>query len=437
MNQCVTNIQTDYVIAGSGPGGATVARELSKAGKKVVLLEMGRHHTSIGNTAGVTLVLDKFSFLKSDEGLPVLRAITTGGSSLIYCGTSVKPPFQMFDKYGIDLRPQVSEIEKELPINELPFELIGTAAARIMRAAKDLGFNWNLMKKFIRPERCVPNCGACMLGCKREAKWTSREFVREAALNGAKVMNRMKVRDVLVQNGSALGVVAEGPQGRVMIEAGTTIISAGGLGSPVILQRSGIYDAGDRFFADPLVMTMGAIESRGSARDIPMTAGTLEFQEKDGIVMTDLIDPYASFLMQCAFKGIRYIPRWVKYGRTLGIMTKVRDDVNGRVNLDESFSKPISYAERWKLDKGANIAERILLKAGAAPESIFSTGIRASHPGGTCRIGKIVDKNLKTEIGNLYVCDASAIPEPFGLPVVFTCLALGKYLAGNLTAGKA
>lgn len=34
--------KAQIVVVGSGPGGATVARELSKAGKKVILLEKGK-----------------------------------------------------------------------------------------------------------------------------------------------------------------------------------------------------------------------------------------------------------------------------------------------------------------------------------------------------------------------------------------------------------
>jgi choline dehydrogenase-like flavoprotein len=57
---------------------------------------------------------------------------------------------------------------------------------------------------------------------------------------------------------------------------------------------------------------------------------------------------------------------------------------------------------------------------------------RGAHPGGTARIGQVVDENLKTEIENLYVCDTSVIPEPWGLPPVLTCIGLGKRLAKHL-----
>jgi choline dehydrogenase-like flavoprotein len=86
------------------------------------------------------------------------------------------------------------------------------------------------------------------------------------------------------------------------------------------------------------------------------------------------------------------------------------------------------------LTKNAVIAQRILKRGGADPDSIFSTPVRAAHPGGTARIGEIVNTELETEIKNLYVCDTSIIPEPWGLPPVWTIIAFGKRLAHRLGA---
>jgi choline dehydrogenase-like flavoprotein len=40
-------LEADVVIAGSGPGGCTVAKELSAKGKKVVMLEKGRDRNAL------------------------------------------------------------------------------------------------------------------------------------------------------------------------------------------------------------------------------------------------------------------------------------------------------------------------------------------------------------------------------------------------------
>jgi len=45
----------------------------------------------------------------------------------------------------------------------------------------------------------------------------------------------------------------------------------------------------------------------------------------------------------------------------MSIMIKVRDGLDGRINLDETFSKPIDYDTWWRLNKGAVLAEEILL----------------------------------------------------------------------------
>ena len=42
------------------------------------------------------------------------------------------------------------------------------------------------------------------------------------------------------------------------------------------------------------------------------------------------------------------------------------------------------------------------------------------------------DASARTSIENLYVCDASVIPEPWGLPPVLTCIGLGKRLARQI-----
>ena len=44
----------DFIIVGSGPGGATVAKELSQRKKKVCILELGDNDTLTGSCHMVT-----------------------------------------------------------------------------------------------------------------------------------------------------------------------------------------------------------------------------------------------------------------------------------------------------------------------------------------------------------------------------------------------
>ena len=425
-------LQTDVAIVGSGPGGASVAQELAKQGKRVVILERGRNYERVGNTLTTLFMIDRQSLLFPKDGaVRVGRALTTGGSSVIYCGTAVLPPNWIAEKYKIDLSEFVEAARQEIGIKPLPDKLIGAASRRIMDAARDLGFNWNPMDKFIDAEKCDLKCPHCMLGCTKGAKWTARNYVQEAVDNGATLLNQALVQEVLVENRQAMGVKVLTPRGQLTVEAKITVLAAGGMATPVLLQRTGIFEAGQGFFVDPLIVTYGEYNGPGSWRDIPMTAGTLEFVP-EGIVMIDLAFPWAQYLLNAYWKGWKYLPKFFGYLSVMGIMTKVRDGLNGRVNLDGTISKHITNEERYKLDKGANLAEKILKRAGAKPESIYSAPIGAAHPGGTARIGHVVNTDLETQIKNLYVCDSSIIPEPMGLPPVWTIIAFGKRLARRL-----
>jgi choline dehydrogenase-like flavoprotein len=425
-------LETDVVVVGSGPGGASVAQELAKQGKRVVILERGRNYERVGNTLTTLFMIDRQSLLFPKDGaVRVGRALTTGGSSVIYCGTAVLPPNWIAEKYKIDLSEFVEAARQEIGIKPLPDKLIGAASRRIMDAARDLGFNWNPMDKFIDAEKCDLKCPHCMLGCTKGAKWTARNYVQEAVDKGATLLNQALVQEVLVENRQAVGVKVLTPRGQLTVEAKITVLAAGGMATPVLLQRAGIFDAGQGFYVDPLIVTYGEYNGPGSWRDIPMTAGTLEFVP-EGIVMTDLAFPWAQYLLNAYWKGWKYLPKFFGYLSVMGIMTKVRDGLNGRVNLDGTISKHITNEERYKLDKGANLAEKILKRAGAKPESIYSAPIGAAHPGGTARIGQVLNTELETQIKNLYVCDSSIIPEPLGLPPVWMIIAFGKRLARRL-----
>ncbi len=160
----VATLQADVVIAGSGPGGATVARELSRRGRKVILCEAGRYHTWFGYTASTMNMLEGKGMTFSKEGNWILSAKTAGGGSVVYGGLAFKPPAWLKGKYGIDLEQEVAEVYQEVPVRPLPETHIGPGAQKIMRAARDLGLDWKPNDRLIRPERCRPDCGRCMHG---------------------------------------------------------------------------------------------------------------------------------------------------------------------------------------------------------------------------------------------------------------------------------
>jgi choline dehydrogenase-like flavoprotein len=272
-----------------------------------------------------------------------------------------------------------------------------------------------------------------MLGCRHGAKWTARDYLADAVRDGAQLVTRADVRRVLHSDGVATGVAATIPGGLLEVRAGTVIVAAGGLGTPVILQRSGIDEAGVGMFVDPLVMVAGVSRERGTWYGPPMSVGTYEFAD-EGVLLSNLIDPWAMHVIMTGIASPTKLPQTLRFASTLGIMVKVGDERRGVISVDGRISKPLSERDRRRLNRGAALAEEILVRAGCDPRSLVVGPVRGAHPGGTARIGDVVDHDLQTRIRNLYVCDASAIPEALDLPVVLTVIALGKRLADHLLA---
>ena len=113
------------------------------------------------------------------------------------------------------------------------------------------------------------------------------------------------------------------------------------------------------------------------------------------------------------------------------MLVEIDDDLSGSVGDDCRINKVLSQKDTEKLEKGRGIALKILENAGA--KDIWFTNIAGVHPGGACKIGSVVDANLETKIKNLYVCDASVIPESGAIPPILTILSLAKRLSRHLT----
>lgn len=431
----------DVAVVGSGPGGATVARELARAGWRVVVLERGRDHRrspAYGTYLGPLRYADRGTFLFTRQGMNVVRPLMVGGATGMFCGSASPPPAWLAERYGIDLSREAEETIRELRIAPLAPELRGEASTRIADAAASAGMEWEPQPKFMDPARCPRgfDCGAhCMLGCRCGAKWNAAEYLDEAVSHGAESWTRARVERVVVEDGEAVGVAGRIGRRPFEVRARTVVLAAGGLGTPRILRASGIPDAGRGLAMDSTIMVYGlAPDGRGIAREPPMTWGWTDHEH--GYMLSTLIDPWLLYPLVVAHGGLRHLLGWARWGRMLGVMVKIKDNISGEIADDGTIDKPWTDEDRRRLEHGERAARRILRLAGCDPDTIVATRVRGTHPSATARIGHVVDRDLRAPIRNLYVCDASVFPEALDAPTVLTIVALAKRLAAHLVASR-
>lgn len=423
--------QFDALVVGSGPGGASVARELARAGLRVLVLEQGSAAPlsgTLGQMASIGAVPGKGAFVHSDLSL-LVQGVTAGGSTAINFATAAAPPLAMFAAHGIDLAPQLQALRAELPMAPLPDSLVGPMAARIMDAARASGLDWRKLDKMIRPQICRSGCWRCAYGCPFGAKWSARDFLDEAVTLGATLVADARVERVLLQDGRAAGVEFMHGGRRQQAMADMVVLAGGGIGSPRLLHRSGLHPARSAFFSDPVVAVMGSVDDIDGGAEVPMAAG-LHLQV-EGITLADMTLPepmYQGFTAQAG-----RLDRLLAHRRTLSIMVKIRDQIGGAIG-PRWVDKRLTAADRRKLADGVGIARDILAQAGA--RHVFKSRHFAAHPGGSVRIGAGVDRDLQTTTRNLYVCDASVIPQAWGLPPTLTLLCLGMRLGQSLAARR-
>jgi choline dehydrogenase-like flavoprotein len=188
--------------------------------------------------------------------------------------------------------------------------------------------------------------------------------------------------------------------------------------------------AGRGMAMDTTVMVYGEASDAGIGHDPPMTWSHAD--DDLGVLYSTLIDPWLMYPIIMAVKGPAYPLTWRRWGRTLGVMIKLRDEVSGGVDARGRVSKGFTATDRQRIDRAEEVARRILRRAGCDPSTFLTTPARGTHPSATVRIGEMLSPDLETEVAGLYVCDASVFPEALARPTVLTILAFARRLARDL-----
>jgi choline dehydrogenase-like flavoprotein len=255
-----------------------------------------------------------------------------------------------------------------------------------------------------------------MLGCPHGLKWDSRRFLEVALARGARLMTGRPVDRIVIEGTRATGVLVNGPLGQRFYAADLVVLAAGGMGTPAILERSGI-SCEPRLFVDP-VLTVAAHRP---------TAWQCNEMEMPFVMQRDhhIVAPYFDWLSVVFNKSWRYPVQDI-----VGVMVKLADENVGSVSGGK-VTKQLTALDRSRLDEGVGVATDILERFGVERGSIFLGTINAGHPGGTLPLTEQTASSFHDDRlpDNVYVADSTLFPRSLGNPPILTIVAMAKRVA--------
>lgn len=417
------------IVVGSGAGGATVAKELQgnyqvticEAGKEfrpfswnLEFLELVKKTGLLIDEREISLLFPAMRIQKTTEKMILVKGICTGGTTNLATGNAFRADQDLKD-IGIDLNDEFAEIHEEIPITLDHRHLWWQTTKEIFKVFQDMNLNPEPMPKMGYYGRCH-RCGRCVMGCPSGTKWDSRHFLREAMAKGAKLITKCRVTKVVIENGEAIGVEANHRLRSRFFPADLVVLSAGGFGTPPILQNSGL-ECEPNLFVDPVLCVAAEWHRYFQNHEIPMPFAAQQEHF--------CLSPYFDHLSYFFNRNWKYPARNI-----LSLMIKLSDTNSGYVS-PRSVDKELSDLDKERLKDAVTLCQDIFEHLGIDREKTFLGTVNAGHPGGMLPLRKTEAETLhRSELPpNCYVADATLFPKSLGSPPILTIIALAKRVA--------
>ena len=273
----------DFVIVGSGFGGSVAALRLAEKGYSVLVLEQGREFAD-DEYAKKDWDLRRFMWLPEIfcwgilqisvlKGVLVLHGSGVGGGSLVYCGVLEQPKDEVFARpewkrpieWGRVLQSHYGTARRMLGV--APNPKLWPADNRLAEIADERGYGETFRPAQVgiffgeegvevadpyfegrgpRRRGCT-HCGACMVGCRENAKNSLvKNYLYFARETGAEILGRSRVTGIRsLTSGGDGGMRYEVafrrpgpvPGGEQVVRAANVVLAAGVLGTVGLLLR--------------------------------------------------------------------------------------------------------------------------------------------------------------------------------------------------------
>jgi choline dehydrogenase-like flavoprotein len=426
------------IVVGSGAGGATAAKELSKSGFDVTIIEAGKpfspltHKVSwlsslrgswlLKDESAINRVYPHYAVSRAGPDLAIFRGVTEGGCTSIACGNMVRAE-RGLQEIGLDLSKEFEEIEKNLSIEPIPKEKWRPLTQQMFENAIRLGFVPKPTPKVCDLNRCI-GCGYCELGCITGAKWDSRRIYQDYLGKEITLQTNTKVQKVILEDDKAKGVLISKGKLTQKINADVVVLSAGGVGTAQILKASNL-PAKEKLWVD-VVLTIGGVAKGACMLKEPPMAW---FIKQDNYIISPYFD-LLSYWFHRPWKDISAEDR-------VGMMIKMADTEQGTVGADGTVTKTLTIEDHENLSRARN--EAICIMEASGVSGPFVNGIiHGGHLGGTVPLtnSDVRSMHPSTLPQNLWVADLSLMPRSQGLPTMLTASALALRVARKIIEEK-
>ena len=482
----------DYVIVGSGPGGAVFAKALSDAGEQVCIVEAGAwrdpEHYPSSFYGGMRDGLDNFgtTFAKGKAQWPVVQASLVGGGSVINSAICVRTPADVFEQWQRDYGfggealaqkfwEKQDQLEELLSVSETRDEFLGESNRLALKAGDLNKIEHHKIRRFVKD---CEGTGNCFQGCKKNKKQSLNvTFIPEVIKKGGSVVSCAPVHKVLFEKNKAVGVIGnfrhpltkqKGAAFKLRANK-AVIVAASPTHGPALLQRSGVKHAalGHNFMSHPGGAVMAVYENPVDMH-FGSTQGwaSMEYRESKNLKLETLSMPLETICGRIPCGGKELMERIKDFPYMSNWVQVVRAEARGKVK-NGLFNQPdVRYGlegkDMLRFREGMYITAKLHFDAGAKfvipgiqglphyitrdqLDLIINGPTRAtayfgacSHLFGGCTMGtdeqtSVVDTQGKVRgYESLYVADSSILPSNLGVNPQHTIMANAWQLADQL-----
>ncbi|HEY6637659.1 MAG TPA: GMC family oxidoreductase [Solirubrobacterales bacterium] len=476
----------DALVLGGGTAGCVVASRLSEdEGRSVCLVEAGPDYGPEAEGRWPREMLDALDIPDSHDWrdrhgrLPVARII--GGCSAHNLCALVLPSPEDYDAWGLpgwgwtELSPYVDRVMEMLPTHRFEDESRNPWFAGLCEAAADLGLP---VHRDLNSPDAVEGIGGLPLNVRGTTRWNAAFAYLDQARErpNLTVLAETAVERIELDGDHADSVAVRSPDGDRKLRAETMVLTAGAYGSPAVLLRSGV-GAEDE------------LSRHGIEVHLPLPVGD-RLREHFGVPlrfapseeMAELIGRYAERHTLFPFNGMLKAQtsasapgRWdlllsiaLFPGPVLSSSVMLmRPEWTGTIRLRSSDPSELPLVTELSLDSDRDVhaafeglelgrslvraqplsglvADELTPGVDATPEDIRRGGrdglTNFFHPAGTCPMGEggVTEPDGRLRgTANLYIADASILPEIPPVPTNLTVLAAAEKVTAGIRQGTA